>query len=237
MSSSSCDSDCDVPPRYDSIVENMGDLTSREHDLDEEKVYAELYKHNCIQVAQNWGNLKNVHERNQTEKLCMIAVKQDYLALKHVATKFKTPKLCSFALKQDERSIVYLLDQCNMKKTIKYVNTIYEQLDHEQQIILVTLRPKFMQYFPHIYGDYPTLYEIVSHNPMALQYIQFEYISIIKRKVVQQRAVKANGLALQYIIPAHQTDDICKWAVKQNPDAEQYIHKKDVTKNITCVCS
>lgn len=170
-------------------------------------------------------NLKDIEE--QTEEICLIAVKQDGLALEYV--KEQTEEICLEAVRQNGCALPYVKKQTKdicleavrqNSYAIQYVNykhynrTIFwEAVKKDKSLYGMALR------YANFYGY------IDDEICMEAIKINVDYIQILKDRILNEElylfVVKQNGLALEFV--KEQTEEICMEAVKQNGMALEFV--------------
>ena len=147
-----------------------------------------------------WESLNNVKE--QTNEICLEAIKQDYTNYNFV--KNKSYEFNLLAIKQNG-SILQFIDKDMQKEdlcleAVKYNGLNLKHINEKMQTEEICL-------------------EALKENTHAFQYIKN------KSESMCLKAVKINGLILEYIQPEMQTYQICLEAFKQNKDAIKYINE------------
>lgn len=167
-------------------------------------------------VKKNWTFLK--HVKDQTEELCLEAIRQNSNALQYV--KCQTHKMCIEAVRQNPHAIALV--------TYKSPSLCMEAIIQD---------PQCLQYVPSYLQTNDICMEALKKDGNTLKYIENQTVqmciksletsggqtfTLIKNKtdVICKAAVKIDGLLLFHV--PEQTYEIILEAVKQNPMAIRY---------------
>lgn len=163
-----------------------------------------------IAVNQNGLALKYIKPDDQTDELCMTAIKNNYLALRYVHKQ--TFKICMLSLYKSDgkRSIIKMIKNpeiniyCEILKKypseMKYVCFNVGAIESEEQLFTMCLK----------------------RNGLNIQHIRLSRLTY----QLCEWAVKNNGLAIQYVPECFCSEMICLLAIRQNVKAIKYINPR-----------
>ena len=193
--------------------------------------------------------------KNQTEELCILAVKKLGCAFKYVNEQFRTEDMCILAIKHNGWTFEYMKEYqteriCRLavqrnNKALEYVNEEFKT--NELCVLAVNQRGLSLEFIDNQTLELCAL--AVKQNGHALCYVQDQFrTKEICYLAIQQDyqalfyikdmisdfinelciyAVEQNGLALLYV--KNQTPEICKLAVLQNGSALKYVKVECLT--------
>jgi len=158
-----------------------------------------------IAVKQNSNAMMYV--KKQTEAICLASVKQNGLNIKYI--KNQSDKICEAALNQNPSALQY----------IKYQTLKLIKIACKKNPILVSMikKPSKEIYF-----------ELINDNLETFKYMDPKLIDNNFIISAWEKYVTRDGLSLKNC--PHQTMELCKMAIDQNPDAIQYINESIFTK-------
>jgi hypothetical protein len=155
-----------------------------------------------IKTKQNDYHLLDKIE-NQTEELCIEAIKQNYQALKFV--KNQTLKICKEAIKININAYFYIRD-----KTF------------DINLMVVKNTGWMIKYIKN--QTLELCWYAVQQDGLSLEYVN----EIFKTEFICFEAISQNPFAIMFII--NQTPSLCKFAFNLNPECVPYITLERRTK-------
>ena len=161
---------------------------------------------------------------NQTEKICLEAVKYYGLSLKHV--KDQTHAICMTAVNNIGQAIAFVENQTediciaavnNCGFAIRFI----KQENLTENIMINAVKQNgFAIMYIHNY-THEICYAAVNQNGLALEHVPEEMLN----EDMYLDAVRQNGMALEFIESDNQNEDICNEALKNNIDAIKFVKK------------
>lgn len=186
-------------------------------------------------LQQNGSVLEFVKKQNQTEELCILAVRQNGYALKHV--KNQTNEICTFAVQQDGRALQYVIDQTDeiCRLAVQQNGLVLEYVKEKMDdicIMAVKQNSNALEFVAKCDQAAHLLSEelcklAVQQNGWVLEYIKD---SPILTEELCTLAVQQNGMSLFYV--KNQTDEICQLAVQQNGLALKHVKEAFQTEEL-----
>lgn len=191
---------------------NSNSNNSNDSNSNDSKIVPEDIKTITQKINENYNIAKMYINQNglllqyvieQTDELCMDAIRNNNLALKYI--KNPSLKMCMFALLNGNR--------CNIIKILckQDENIIYEILRKKpDEIKSVTNQTKMMA----------TL--VLSKNGLLLEFIHNQILD----EELCNIAVQNNGLAIRFVPEKFRSEYSNILAVKQNPESIKYINNR-----------
>ncbi len=143
------------------------------------------------------------HVKNQTDKLCLIAIKFDPNTLRFV--KNQTDELCLVAIKSDPNTLRFVKNQTYelclvaIKSDPNTLRFVTNQTD-ELCLIAITSDPNVLQYVKNQTEE--ICLTAVNINPFSFKYIQNQYVLHLKEILNEQfiRQLFRCGLSFEFLI-------------------------------------
>jgi hypothetical protein len=162
--------------------------------------------------------------KNQTEKICLEAVKYYGLSLQHV--KNKTHEICMVAVNNIGHAIAFVENQTediclaavnNCGFAIRFI----KKDNRSEEICLAAVKKNGLA-LNYIHNHtHEICYAAVNQNGLALEHVSEDMLN----EDMYLDAVRQNGMALEFINIDNQNEDICNEALKSNINAIKFVKK------------
>jgi len=179
------------------------------------------------ELKKNGMLLKYILE--QTEELCLIAVKQNSNAIIHV--KKPTEAIMLATVKQNGMAIKYIKDPSDKICEIALIqNPLVLQYIKYQTIKMIKIACKKNPVTVSMIKkpSKELYYELISDNIETFKYMDNKFVDDEFIMFVWEKCVTSDGLSLMNC--TNQTMELCKIAIEQNSNAIQYINESIFTK-------
>lgn len=173
-----------------------------------------------IAIENNGLTLKHIPAEEQTEDLCISAIRHNTNAVVFVADQ--TPKICRLALSADGILLKHIKEQteqlCLQAVTQNGLALKYAKFQ-TAEICLKAVGQNGLA-LEYVAEQTPTICErAVGKNGLALEYV------VEQTPAICEKAVRQNAKALRFVI--EQTEELCQMAVSTNPHSIFYVKNQN----------
>ena len=159
----------------------------------------------CLEaVRENSHALKYVSKRIVNYEICKEAVMNNGLALMYVPQEFRTIELCEMAVMRNGEAVLFVPE---------------ELLSNEICERAVRRNPRAIAHIPNKYKSSALCFDTVKRVPELIRTVPNQK----KSTALCHAAVEQDGLLLEHVPEKKKTKELCKLAVEQNPNALEYV--------------